>query len=115
MNNPAESYVLPGRNNRFTEIAAAMGLSQLRCLPEFLTHDDASPRSTMRSCSASELFVPLLAGEMSSVPSYWRYVGNAFVENRSRRFCAIVSPPTASPSTGPTILRCTCNLSSGNV
>src|SRR6185503_18465389 len=30
MTNPEESYVVPGRNNRFTEIAAAMGLSQLR-------------------------------------------------------------------------------------
>jgi perosamine synthetase len=73
MNNPLESYILPGRNNRFTEIAAAMGLSQLRCLPDFL--------STRRRVAAiydellleSELFVPLIAAEKSA-PAYWRYV-----------------------------------------
>lgn len=73
MNNPLESYILPGRNNRFTEIAAAMGLSQLRCLPEFL--------STRRRIAAvydellleSELFVPLIAADKSA-PAYWRYV-----------------------------------------
>ena len=73
LNNPAESYILPGRNNRFTEIAAAMGSSQLRCLPEFL---DARRRVAAiydELLLASELFVPLIAGDKSA-PAYWRYV-----------------------------------------
>jgi perosamine synthetase len=73
MNNPLESYVLPGRNNRFTEIAAAMGLSQLKSLPEFL---DARRRVAAiydEALLASELFVPLIPGDKSA-PAYWRYV-----------------------------------------
>lgn len=73
MENRDERYIMPGRNNRFTEIAAAMGLSQLRCLPSFL---DSRRRIAMiydELVLRSELFVPLLA-ENGSVPSYWRYV-----------------------------------------
>ena len=73
MNNPAESYVLPGRNNRFTEIAAAMGLSQLRCLPEFLSQRRRIAAVYDELLLASELFVPLIPGD-KSVPAYWRYV-----------------------------------------
>lgn len=68
-----ERYVLPGRNNRFTEIAAAMGLSQLRCLPEFLARRRRVAAVYDDLLLGSELFVPLLA-EAGSVPSYWRYV-----------------------------------------
>ena len=73
MNNREESYVLRGRNNRFTEIAAAMGLSQLRCLPDFLAQRRRVAAIYDEILLKSELFVPLLAGD-NSVPSYWRYV-----------------------------------------
>jgi len=68
-----ERYVLRGRNNRFTEIAAAMGLSQLRSLPEFLSTRRRVASIYDEMLLSSELFVPLLA-EDGSVPSYWRYV-----------------------------------------
>ena len=68
-----ERYVSPGRNNRFTEIAAAMGLSQLRSLPEFLSTRRRVASVYDEMLLSSELFVPLLA-EDGSVPSYWRYV-----------------------------------------
>ena len=68
-----ERYVLPGRNNRFTEIAAAMGLSQLRSLPEFLSTRRRVASIYDEMLLSSELFVPLLA-EDGNVPSYWRYV-----------------------------------------
>ena len=73
MNNPLESYILPGRNNRFTEIAAAMGLSQLRCLPEFLSTRRRIAAVYDELLLASELFVPLIAADKSA-PAYWRYV-----------------------------------------
>ena len=73
MENREESYVLPGRNNRFTEIAAAMGSSQLRCLPEFLVRRRRVAAIYDELLLGSELFVPLLAGA-ESTPSYWRYV-----------------------------------------
>jgi len=73
MNNPLESYVRPGRNNRFTEIAAAMGLSQLRSLPEFLSQRRRVAAIYDESLLASELFVPLIASDRSA-PAYWRYV-----------------------------------------
>lgn len=73
MNNPLESYVLPGRNNRFTEIAAAMGSSQLRCLPEFLNARRRVAAIYDELLLASELFVPLIPGDKSA-PAYWRYV-----------------------------------------
>jgi len=73
MNNPSESYILPGRNNRFTEIAAAMGLSQLRCLPDFLSQRRRIAAIYDDLLLASELFVPLLAADKSA-PAYWRYV-----------------------------------------
>jgi dTDP-4-amino-4,6-dideoxygalactose transaminase len=73
MENPLESYVQSGRNNRFTEIAAAMGLSQLRCLPEFLTARRRVAEIYDELLLKSELFVPVLANN-GSKPSYWRYV-----------------------------------------
>jgi perosamine synthetase len=73
MSNPEESYVLPGRNNRFTEIAAAMGLSQLRCLDLFLARRRAVAAIYDELLLESELFVPLLA-PANGAPSYWRYV-----------------------------------------
>ena len=74
-----ERYVLPGRNNRFTEVAAAMGLSQLRSLPEFLAQRRRVAAIYDEMLLGSELFVPLLA-EDGSVPSYWRYVAIPTVE-----------------------------------
>jgi perosamine synthetase len=73
MEHAVERYVLPGRNNRFTEIAAAMGLSQLRSLPDFLSVRRSVANVYDERLLASEMFIPLLA-EGGSVPSYWRYV-----------------------------------------
>lgn len=73
MEDSNERYVLPGRNNRFTEIAAAMGLSQLRCLPDFLNARRSVAMTYDELILRSEMFLPLLA-ENGSVPSYWRYV-----------------------------------------
>src|SRR5207302_10671490 len=79
MENRDERYVLPGRNNRFTEISASMGLSQLRCLPEFLAQRRRIAAVYDELLLQSELFVPLLA-ESGSVPSYWRYVATPTIE-----------------------------------
>jgi len=73
MGSADERYALPGRNNRFTEIAAAMGLSQLRCLPEFLEQRRRVAEVYDELLLQSELFVPLLASD-GIRPSYWRYV-----------------------------------------
>lgn len=73
LEHPEERYVLAGRNNRFTEIAAAMGLSQLRCLPGFLARRRRVAAIYDELLLGSELFVPLLADD-GSAPSYWRYV-----------------------------------------
>jgi perosamine synthetase len=73
MNDPDELYLRPGRNNRFTEIAAAMGLSQLRCLPDFL----ATRRliaATYDRCLAENDLVTILPGQIGSQSSFWRYV-----------------------------------------
>jgi dTDP-4-amino-4,6-dideoxygalactose transaminase len=70
-----ERYVLPGRNNRFTEIAASMGLSQLRCLPEFLEQRRRVADIYDELLLRSEMYVPLLAND-GSRPSYWRYVAS---------------------------------------
>lgn len=79
MNNRDESYILPGRNNRFTEIAAAMGLSQLRCLPDFLNRRRSVAAIYDELLLKSEVFVPLLP-EAGDAPSYWRYVAVPTVE-----------------------------------
>ena len=73
MSSTDERYSLQGRNNRFTEIAAAMGLSQLRCLPDFLAQRRRTAELYDELLLRSELYVPLLATE-GSRPSYWRYV-----------------------------------------
>jgi dTDP-4-amino-4,6-dideoxygalactose transaminase len=73
-----EQYLVPGRNNRFTEIAAAMGISQLRCLPQFLEQRRRVAAIYDEVLLASEMFVPLLA-ENGSLPSYWRYVATPTV------------------------------------
>lgn len=79
MESPDEKYVLAGRNNRFTEIAAAMGLSQLRCLPEFLKRRRNVAAVYDELLLKSEVFVPLLA-ESGDAPSYWRYVAAPTIE-----------------------------------
>jgi perosamine synthetase len=76
---PTELYARAGRNNRFTEIAAAMGLSQLRSLPEFLASRRRVAAIYDEMLLGSELFVPLLAAD-GSAPSYWRYVAMPTVE-----------------------------------
>ena len=78
MDSRDERYILPGRNNRFTEIAATMGLSQLRCLPNFLEQRRRVAEVYDELLLRSELFVPLLA-DKSSQPSYWRYTAKPTV------------------------------------
>ncbi|HEU5236165.1 MAG TPA: DegT/DnrJ/EryC1/StrS family aminotransferase, partial [Pyrinomonadaceae bacterium] len=73
MEHREERYLRPGRNNRFTEIAAEMGLSQLRCLPDFLARRQRVAEVYDELLLASEMFVPVLS-ENGSVSSYWRYV-----------------------------------------
>ncbi len=73
LKNHAESYAVPGRNNRFPEISAAMGLSQLRCLPDFLATRRQVAAIYDRALQSSGLFDALLPGN-GVVPSYWRYV-----------------------------------------
>jgi perosamine synthetase len=73
LGSPAESYALPGRNNRFPEISAAMGLSQLRCLPDFLAARRQVAGVYDRKLLASGLFDPLQPTH-GVLPSYWRYV-----------------------------------------
>ena len=68
-----EKYTIPGRNNRFTEIAASMGLSQLRCLPDFLAARRSIAQVYDSYWEERELFRPLERAP-ASVPSYWRYV-----------------------------------------
>jgi perosamine synthetase len=65
--------VRPGRNNRFTEIAAAMGLSQLRCLPDFLATRRLIAATYDRCLTDSDL-VTILPGQIGSQSSFWRYV-----------------------------------------
>jgi len=79
MNNPLESYIRPGRNKRFTEIAAAMGLSQLRCLPGFLSTRRRIAEIYDELLLESELFVPLIAAD-NNAPAYWRYVATPSVK-----------------------------------
>ena len=69
----AELYSRPGRNNRFTEIAAAMGSSQLRCLPEFLARRRRIAAIYDAALADHELLQPIRP-EPGCVPSYWRYV-----------------------------------------
>ena len=78
MDSRDERYIIPGRNNRFTEIAATMGLSQLRCLPNFLEQRRRVAEVYDELLLRSELFVPLLA-DKTSQPSYWRYTAKPTV------------------------------------
>ena len=71
-----EVYSVPGRNNRFTEIAAAMGLSQLRSLPDFLETRRAAAATYGHLLAETELFRPITPGP-NSVSSYWRYTVTA--------------------------------------
>ena len=72
LDSPVESYIAVGRNGRFPEISAAMGLSQLRTLPEFLRARRAVAAEYDERLTGSDLLRPLLAPE-GSRPSYWRY------------------------------------------
>jgi dTDP-4-amino-4,6-dideoxygalactose transaminase len=76
MKSETEIYASIGRNNRFPEVAAAMGLSQLRCLPAFLEARRAVAQvyDEMLTQAANEGVPcrPLLA-PAGSRPSYWRY------------------------------------------
>lgn len=73
LDNPEESYIRPGRNNRVTEITAAMGLSQLRCLPAYLETRQEAARTYDRLLANNPYFSPMVpAGGVRS--SYWKYV-----------------------------------------
>ncbi len=73
LNARQELYSRPGRNNRFTEIAAAMGLSQLRCLPEFLKQRRRVARLYDSGLTGNGAIHPLVP-DPNSLSSYWRYV-----------------------------------------
>ena len=89
MSSAEELYLWPGRNNRFTEIAAAMGLSQLRCLNDFLERRHRIAAIYDRRLAAGDLFRPLAPG--TGVPSYWRYVAVARVPLDRRRLKAALA------------------------
>lgn len=72
MGAPNESYVRLGRNNRFPEISAAMGLSQLRCLDDFLTKRRDIAKQYDQAVEAVSWGYSLGSGEEGQ-PSYWRY------------------------------------------
>ncbi len=72
LDSKTESYLLPGRNNRFPEISAAMGLSQLRSLPEFLKARRLIGATYDKLMAKHDFFCPLTPAK-GSQPSYWRY------------------------------------------
>lgn len=72
MEAPGEIYIRPGRNNRFTEMAASMGLSQLRCLGSFLESRRAVARVYDQALEGSSFLEPVRAAR-ECAPSYWRY------------------------------------------
>ena len=72
LNHEGELYSIPGRNNRFTEIAASMGLSQLRTLPGFLEARRLVASTYDRILAETEVFQPIDPG-YGCAPSYWRY------------------------------------------
>jgi perosamine synthetase len=76
MESSHELYIRPGRNNRVTEITAAMGLSQLRTLPAFLESRNRVAQQFTDKLIASGLYQPMLpsAGARSS---YWKYIAVA--------------------------------------
>jgi len=68
----AELYRVPGRNNRVSEIAAAMGLSQLRCLPGFLEQRRRVAKVYDDALVSDDALCPIRPWP-GSVSSYWRY------------------------------------------
>jgi perosamine synthetase len=66
-----ELYARAARSNRFTEIAAAMGLSQLRSLPVFLERRRAVAAVYDDLLGSSELVRTVVPSR--GAPSYWRY------------------------------------------
>jgi perosamine synthetase len=73
LDSPRERYLRPGRNNRFTEIAASMGQSQLRCLPGFLRARRAVAEVYDAGLGSGDLLAPQPPAAASR-SSYWRYV-----------------------------------------
>ena len=73
MSSRVEVYERVGANNRFTEIAAAMGLSQLRCLPQFLAARRRVASIYDELFLKDDLLQTLTRAEDVD-PSYWRYV-----------------------------------------
>jgi dTDP-4-amino-4,6-dideoxygalactose transaminase len=72
MTSEGELYQHPGRNNHFSEIAAAMGLSQLRCLPEFLERRRYIAALYDEAFRENDRIQPIRAFG-GSRSSYWRY------------------------------------------
>ena len=68
-----EIYQLPGRNNRMTEIAASMGLSQLRSLPQFLENRRKIAAYYDQAFRKHDLLRPLTPGA-GSQSSNWLYI-----------------------------------------
>ena len=73
MDSTEEIYVLPGRNNRVSEIAAAMGVSQLRCLDNYLEKRRQVAAIYEQLLLEGGTYSPLVHHE-SVLPSYWKYI-----------------------------------------
>ena len=69
---PAELYALAGRSSRMPEIVAAMGLSQLRCLPGFLERRRSVAAVYDRVLGASGV-ADAVVPPPGDAPAYWRY------------------------------------------
>lgn len=67
-----EQYAFAGRNNRFPEISALLGISQLRSLPKFLETRRQVAKTYTQVLQNQDFFKPLVP-EGKSLPSYWRY------------------------------------------
>lgn len=67
-----EQYAFAGRNNRFPEISALLGISQLRSLSGFLEARRQIAETYTRALQNQDVFKPLIP-ENKSLPSYWRY------------------------------------------
>ncbi|MCJ7603678.1 MAG: DegT/DnrJ/EryC1/StrS family aminotransferase [Desulfobulbaceae bacterium] len=76
MDSTKELYILPGRNNRVSEIAAAMGISQLRCLNSFLEKRREVAKTYDKLLSEDGTYFPMLSQE-GVASSYWKYIAIA--------------------------------------
>lgn len=72
----SEQYNRLGTNNRMTEIAAAMGRSQLKCLPDFLTKRNSIARKYHDIILKSDIadLVNITIPPKGTLHAYWRFM-----------------------------------------